>query len=398
MANNSALIIIGVIIVVLIIGVLVFLGYNKSPSATTTIVGTSLQNTTTVQNTTVNKSSNIPVMITDPPVVPAGTQDLVVAYTSLMVHTSSTGRGAHIGWVNVSGSGSLDLLTVVNSSKVIGLANISANSSINFVKLDIASMTITVNGIVYNVTLPSNSILIAITGSEKINSTSGVLVDFEPVVHAVYNDNTTSFIMAPVVRAAVVSNVTGVGLGARIGLDASAKARLEAATPNITITNASVTVSGNDTSVSITVKDNSNSSAVISDVVLQGKQNAVVSRSTGLNTSVLGSVNSVLNGNGSSKSEAHASVLEDLGLNIEDLNQLGFVVSPEGSLALPTDAASIEDSGYTLNQGASATFTFNGVVSYNSGKLYAAPEAGSQQQITVVGEDGAHATTTVIVG
>ncbi|MGI0135120.1 MAG: hypothetical protein ACREBW_09210, partial [Candidatus Micrarchaeaceae archaeon] len=129
---NKALIAGAIVVVIVIIsGVVIFTSYS-GPSYTKSSQSGSL---------------SAPILLTDPAQVPSGTSALVVTYTSLMVH-SSGGQGS--GWVNATGSGSVNLLAVLNSSKVIGYANVSANSSINLIRLNISSAKITINGTAYN--------------------------------------------------------------------------------------------------------------------------------------------------------------------------------------------------------------------------------------------------------
>ncbi|MDE1870913.1 MAG: DUF4382 domain-containing protein [Candidatus Micrarchaeota archaeon] len=400
MANNSG-IIIGIVAIIVIIGAIAVFGLSyKSGAHASTSAYTTIQNTNTTTVPAASRSGNysVPVMMTDPPQVPAGAQALVVTYSSVMAHTSG---GQNSGWVNVAGSGSVNLLAVVNSSQVIGNANISANSTINLIRFEITSANITVNGTTYNVTLPNSNLTIAVTGKTKVNSSTGVLVDFAPVVHAVYNDNSTAFVMAPAAKATVVTNVSaGIGVGARIGLSASSMADIEDAAPNITITNATITVNGNMTTVSVTVKDNSNSSVVLNNIFIRGQQNATVTQSANINASVMESINGELNGNSMMMNESsgmHADALGTLGLNIEHFDSLGFVVMSNGTLEVPTGVESLRSSGYTLAAGSSATLSFNGVVSYNSGEIQSTPETGSQQQITVIGNEGARASTAATV-
>ena len=72
-----------------------------------------------------NTPYNMVFSLTDPPQVPIGTTSLVISYSSVQAHVvGSAGSGA---WVNGSGSGTLDLMGLLNSSQVIGNVGLSAN-------------------------------------------------------------------------------------------------------------------------------------------------------------------------------------------------------------------------------------------------------------------------------
>ncbi len=388
--------VIGIVVVLIVIGAILLLSNQFSvPPAqgVHTTQGQASGQTTAGSAGTVTA----PVMFTDPAHVPAGTDALVVDYSSVSVHSSGS---AGSGWVAASGSGSVNLLAVVNVSQVIGKANVSANSTINLVRLNVTSATITVNGTSYAVTLPNNNVTIAVTGQTKIGQSTGVLVDFAPTVTAVFNQNTTTFVMAPAARATVVANASAAAqanVGENVALSANAKAELSVATPNITISSASVEVNGTNTKVSVTVSDNSNSSVVLNSVVVRGNESVVASPSAGFNLSIGNGLTGGVGLGQTAKGSANAQykALAAIGLNIVAFNTLGFVATSGGSLSVPNSAADIMTSGYVLAPGTSATLTFSGTVAYNSGTLYATPKAGSAYEVSVISQDGAEASTAV---
>lgn len=385
---------IAIVLVIVIVGAFVVLN-NRTGAPSSGVYTTAQVSGQTTAPYASYGTVRTPVMMTDPPHLPAGTQAMVMAYSSVMVHSSGT---AGSGWVNATGHGSVNLLAVVNSSQVIGFANVTANSTINLARFTVTSATITINGTTYNVSLPTNNVTVAVTGGTKINQSTGVLIDFAPTVTAVYNQNTTGFVMAPAARATVVANASAsvnANIGVTVGLSARSRTELEASAPNITISSASVSVSGNVTTVSLTVVDNSNSSVVLNSVLVNGQETVVAAPSVGLNVSI-GSGGVLGNGVASKGStNAQYKSLVALGLNIVAFNTLGFVVNSNGSLSVPSSEADVRSSGYVLGPGASATMTYNGIVAYNSGTLYSTPEVGSQYTVTVTGQGGASASTRI---
>lgn len=231
-------------------------------------------------------ASQTPVMLTDPPIVPTGTTALVITYSSVKVHTSGSSGS---GWLNATGSGTINLMSLLNTTEVIGAANISANSTINMISFNVTSATITINGTTSNVTVPSRTVTAHITGESKVNATSGLLLDLSPTVAAIYTANSTVFVMVPSVRAIVVGNrnvSVQHSVGSRAALNASEKQDLEDAKANISIASSSLSVNGNSTVLSVTVKDNSNFSVLLRHILVFGNYSVVVASSTGANASV----------------------------------------------------------------------------------------------------------------
>ncbi|MDE1768797.1 MAG: DUF4382 domain-containing protein, partial [Candidatus Micrarchaeota archaeon] len=224
--SNTKGILIGVAIVIIVIGAVAILGRYPSPSTTsypTTVLGQPTNILSSGQQT--------PVFLTDPPVVPIGTTALVIAYSSVSVHAGGTSAG---GWVGASGSGTINLLSLVNTSEMIGTANIPSNSTVDMISFNVTSATITINGTTSNVTIPTRSVTAHIVGSTKVNATSGVLLDFSPTIATIYTANSTVFVMVPSVRAIVIGNrniSVSSSIGAKETLNQSEKKTLEDVKP-----------------------------------------------------------------------------------------------------------------------------------------------------------------------
>jgi hypothetical protein len=401
---------IGIIVaLVIVVGIIVFLFSGMKPGvATTTVSGTSSITQTTAATTIPQPGKGIsaPVMATDPEHAPAGTQAVIITYSSLAVHASGASGS---GWVNASGGGTLNLTSVINASKVIGYVNVSSNATINLVRFNISSARIIINGTSSNVALPNNNFTLAVVSNTKINQSSGaaVLIDIAPSVTAVYSQNSTTFIMAPAAKATVIANVSAsakAGVGASVSLNAEAEASLAAAAPNITITNAYISISGNVTSIGVTVKDNSNGSAALNNLFIYGNQSVEAVSSTGANTSLIAKINGRLNGSGlvggnmSSSASLKTNLIANLGISIMALKAMDFAINANGALSLPSSGASFRSSGFTVAGGSTGSMTFAGELQYNSNTLIVRPKAGSRYRITVAGPDGAEASTTVTAG
>ncbi len=228
MASGATIIGVVVLVIVIVAGAAYLFSTGSKGQYTTTTAGGST--VTTISGSGYNE---VPIAMTDPPNVPNGTSALVITYSNVQVHTFGTNSS---GWVNASGSGSVNLIEVVNSSQTVADANLAANTTINIVRFNITSAKITINGTTYNVSVPSNQVTVAITGSQKVNSSSAVLIDFYPTVnsHTSAQSNSTSsavvYMMAPAGRAVILATNSTVSvstsIGARNSLSASAKVQI----------------------------------------------------------------------------------------------------------------------------------------------------------------------------
>lgn len=162
-------------------------------------------------------TTTLAIQLTDPPNVPQGTQHLFITYSALQVHVSNA-NSSQSGWVSAQGSGTVDLLAVVNATKTIGNANIATNSSINLVRFNITSAQIVISNTMYNMSTPNNQINIAITGTQKLNSsTAAVVIDMFPKVTFSAN----SYTLVPAARAIVINGNASVSINTNIGSNAS---------------------------------------------------------------------------------------------------------------------------------------------------------------------------------
>ncbi len=140
----------------------------------------------------------VPIGITDPPQVPYGTQALYINYSSLAVLVSNSTSSS---WINVNSSGTLDLLGLVNQSQVIGSVPLRASQHIKAIAFNITSSSIVIGNVTYGVHVQGSRISADLAQGTKLNSSSGILIDFFPVVTPIYTQNSTSFIMLPSMKA-----------------------------------------------------------------------------------------------------------------------------------------------------------------------------------------------------
>jgi len=262
---NKAEIAAGIIIIILVIGIALLMSKPSTTSITTTLpspVATSL----------------LTFQLIDPPQVPNNTQALVITYSSLNAHVLLANGTSE--WVSSSNTGSVNLLSLVNISQVIGSVNIPKNSTVDMVKFNITSATITIDNKTYNVTVPSQQIIVHVSNTQRVNGTASALIDITPVVASIYTNNSVIFVLVPSLRAVVVPGSTSTTVGAKVAINYTERHELESIKPNITISSISLSESNNITLFKVNVVNNANTSVRIKHVLLFGNE------SISINTSV----------------------------------------------------------------------------------------------------------------
>jgi hypothetical protein len=229
----------------------------------------------------------VPISITDPPQVPSGTQALYINYSHL---TAQVANSTGSSWVSINASGRLDLMSLINESQVIGNVGVSPNSSIEAIRFNITSASITIDNITYPVYLTVSEVTAKVGSTAKLNESSGVLLDFSPVVMPAYASNTTLFVLVPSLRADIVprpeqskpaestqSRPKGANAAqpaARISerdpLPGDYRNMRPAADSNISIANATLYSSDNTTSLKVVLENNGINNVTVLGVALYG--------------------------------------------------------------------------------------------------------------------------------
>ncbi len=222
--------------------------------------------------------------LTDPPVVPNGTTHLNITYSSMAaLVTNSTGSA----WVYSAGSGTIDLMSLINTSQVIGTDVLRANDVISAVRFNITSAEMAVNGVVDPVTVPDRTLTVNVTGNGTVTSNSSVLIDMSPTVVSIFTSNSTVFVLVPSAKAVFVGNAdVPQGIGIKSAVGAHERNSLADAAPDISIGSESLSVSGNGTRLALTIKNDGNQSVVLGHVTLVGSTSVFVSVNASVNVTV----------------------------------------------------------------------------------------------------------------
>ena len=399
---------------------------------------------------------NIMISLTDPANVPYGTQSLNITYSSLSVHTIGANTS---GWVSLSNTGSVNLLTLANSSITLGSFSAPNGTLINLVKFNISSVSMKINNTVYPVTLPSGQIVAHINSTAVVNGTAKLLLDLSPTIITIVTANSTIFVMVPSVRAVLVPHPVSVATkpGTRVQLQERDKEMLTDITPNISITSAYLSSLNNVTSFYVTVKDNSNTSVILKHILILGNESVNLPKfnitgiregyktnigdgngtsqesSAGLKLpvqrpsidSISGANQTFINHSNGTSGVINETEIENefinLGQDLVRMRTISLQISQNGTLFVPylqctqQNGGAGEDvgptpahavcptyvnysalkTGFVLNPNSSAKLSFTGSLILGEGNYQVNLVSGNAYNVIVVGENGARAQTLI---
>ena len=271
MSGKIVYVISAVIAIAIIAGAVLFLGQQVSSNG-------GVQSTTTLPQSVMQvlNTSRLSVQLTDPPVVPNGTTSLIINYSDISAHLSSGTNSS--GWVNGTGSGSVNLLSIINTSQILGNVTLVKNATINMVRFYISNAWIVINNTKYNVTVPSGMITAHITSANRLGSTSSAILDLSPVIATIYTNNSTVFVMVPSVRAIVVPTGTiNLHTGLKVGFSSNITNQLNDLKPNITIRSVNLIANtNNSTSIVVSVQNMGNTNVTINNIGLFGNESVII--------------------------------------------------------------------------------------------------------------------------
>ena len=215
---------------------------------------------------------SLTVQLTDPPHVPANTTALILNYTSISVNTLSPNDTQ--SWVNISSSGSVDLMSLINTSEILGNIKLKSGYKLEGVVLNAKNANIIIGNQTYPVIMLNNKVYATVPQNSFINSNSSVLIDFSPTVSNIYTNNATVFIMTPSVKAVFYNNYkdsTDVKNGVRQTLTPVESKSLLTQNLNLSILSSNILQNNNSTSIQITLKNNGNKTIDIKQIMLSGQ-------------------------------------------------------------------------------------------------------------------------------
>lgn len=243
-----------------------------------------LTNTTPVVPTA--EGATFAVLLTDPPTVPAGTTQLNLTYTDVLLHVIYPNGTDE--WLPIGASGTVNLFSLVNMTKTIASTTIPINSTVDKVQFTIANVTAVINAQTNNVTSLSDTFVVKVANGAVNKTLSGVLIDFNPTLVQIQasdeNDTTVYYyVLVPSANAMIVNDITSehVKVGTIIQIGDNNRVQLvrvkEDFSKNLTIVSATLTVNGNATGLSVTLKNEGNVTFRVFGLTLHGEFNTTQS-------------------------------------------------------------------------------------------------------------------------
>jgi hypothetical protein len=223
------------------------------------------------------------VMLTDPPTVPAGTTILDLTYSNVSLHVTYPNGTAL--WLPVNASGTVNLFSLVNMSQTIASTTIPNGSAVDKIQFTIADVDAVVNGVMYNVTALSNTLVVSVKNSQVNQTLSGVLIDFNPTLVQIQATDANGtlvyyYVLVPSATATIVGDLSReqIKVGTIVELGQNNRVKLvhvvEEFSKNVTISSASLSVNGNVTTLSVTIKNEGNVTFRVFGLTLHGEFNA----------------------------------------------------------------------------------------------------------------------------
>ena len=264
-----------------------------SSTASTSASGTG--STTRQQGST----GDFAMMATDPPVVASGVTAASVTYSSMAVHAA--GSGSARGWVQLNGTGSINLMSSANVSQTIAAAKIQSGTY-DMVRMGIQSASVTYHNQVYAAAVASSNITARLQSDVQVSSaqSSAAIVDLRTFVINSANSSTPQFVFSACARATTVppgqTSSSSLQVGAQTHLQGSWWVGFKDQTStNISISAATLS-SG---SLSLKMKNTGNDTADIQTVIVTPVQSGSAKASATLPTSLSGSAIFTVNSAGS---------------------------------------------------------------------------------------------------
>jgi hypothetical protein len=223
------------------------------------------------------------VMLTDPPTVPAGTTILDLTYSNVSLHVTYPNGTAL--WLPLNASGTVNLFSLVNMSQTIASTTIPSGSAVDKIQFTIADVDAVVNGVMYNVTALSNTLVVSVKNSQVNQTLSGVLVDFNPTLVQIQATDANGtlvyyYVLVPSATATIIGDLSKeqIKVGTIVELGQNNRAKLvhvvEEFSKNVTIVSASLSVNGNATTLSVTIRNDGDFTFRVFGLTLHGEFNA----------------------------------------------------------------------------------------------------------------------------
>ncbi len=302
-------------------------------------------------------SGQLAVMGTDPPVTASGVSDSHIHYNSVSAHKAGSDMSS--GWVQVSGSGDLDLMATQGSAQTIAASQVSAGTY-DAVRFNVDSAKVTYQGQEYVATVASTTLTAQSQSKVQVNDSAkaAALVDLRTFIVNTGNTSNPQFIFSATAVATSVPPQALLSISLQLGSSADLSGQAWWTTfVAQTSTNVDLSAQLTSSNMVLSMHNSGEASADVQEVVVTPVSASAYASAT-LPSSFTGSA--------------------------------VFTVSGSGSLQQSTSiqSAALLTGGATLSSGGSTNLSYSGniAMSFGAGTLHIAGVlAGQQYLVTVIG-------------
>ncbi len=309
-----------------------------------------------------SNSGKLAVIGTDPPVYSEEVRNATAHYDSVSAHRS--GSDMSTGWVQVQGSGTLDLFAS-GTAQTMAVARVDSGAYDAF-RFNVDSVQVNYNGQWYAAAVASSTLTAQSNSKVQVasNSTAAAAVDLRTFIENTASASSPQFVFSATAVATAVPPETSATLSLNLGttVDLSSQAWWSSFVSS-TSTNLSVMATLSSGSMTLDLQNSGGAAAEVQEVIIT-PVSAGVFATTSLPTSLSGSAVFTVSGSGSVQQSS----------------------SLQGSALL--------NGGATVASGASSTLNYSGNISLNS-VAATGVVAGQQYVVTCIGAN-TYASTTVV--
>jgi Domain of unknown function (DUF4382) len=312
-------------------------------------------------------TGKLTIMGTDPAVAASGVTDAQVSYSSVMAHQSGSDMAS--GWTQVSGSGTMDLMTSQSNAQALATSQVNAASYDAF-RFNVDSCKVTYQGLTYAATVASTTLTAESQSAVHVNSSSSAaaVVDMRTFIQNTADTSRPQFVFSATAVATSVPPQTATTLTLSAGaiVDLSGEAWWNSFVAQSS-THLGVVASLSGNSMILNFHNTGSANAQVQEVIVTPVSASAFATAT-LPASFNGSAVFTVNGSGS--------------------------VQQSTSL----QASALLNGGASVNSGSSTNVTYNGSISFNAiiaGVHVTGILTGQEYMITVIGAN-TYASTTVV--
>ncbi|MDA4128132.1 MAG: DUF4382 domain-containing protein [Thaumarchaeota archaeon] len=311
------------------------------------------------------------LVATDPPITAQGVTSASINYNAVAVHRADANDSS--GWTQVSGSGSMNLMSSTSVGQTIASDKVQAGSY-DKIRLDVTSAKVTYKQHDYNCAVASSTLTFKAQNNVKVNSsaTTTALIDFKTFIVNTGNASSPLFVFSATAKATTVppSEVTSAWLqvGAQTSLQGKAWFN--------------------------TFEQQTSTKLELSSVVLMNGQLGFHAQNSGNDTADMQTVIVT-------PVSASATTTTTATLPAYLSGSAVFTVDSAGSLQASNSfqaAALLTTGGSRVSAGSTISLSFNGIISldFGLGSLHLSGiVSGQQYLVTVIGAN-TYASTVVV--